>query len=233
VLLPLIYGLVTVIAHYIDEQWKLESKVLLTRELKERHTGENITEALCAVINEWKIDENCINAIVHDNASNMNVTIEKLGWCDVHCFAHTLQFAINSGLDISGVINRLASIARKLVSHFKHSPLAMIALKEKQKQLSVPEHHLIQDVAIRWNFMFEKLLEQRWVIYAVLHDDQWTQGQCKHLYLKRRAVEANRATGHCPQSSSNCHFCIVRSRVCFCITCIPSNSWFFKQTPCF
>lgn len=177
----------TVTVHYINSEWKLESKVLQTREMKERHTGENIAEALLSVINEWKIDEHRISAIVRDNASNMNVAVEKLGWCDVPCFAHTLQLAINNGLDISSVMSRLASIARKLVGHFKHSPLAMTALKEKQKHLSVPEHHLIQDVATRWNstyFMYERLLEQRWAIYAVLHDDQGTQGQYKHLYLK-------------------------------------------------
>ena len=32
--------------------------------------------------------------------------------------------------------------------------------------------------------MYERLLEQRWAIYAVLHDEQGTQSQYKHLYLK-------------------------------------------------
>jgi len=68
---------------------------------------------------------------LRDNGSNMNVAIEKLGWCDVHCFAHTLQLVINSGLDISSGMSHLASITCRLVGHFKHSPLAMTALKEK------------------------------------------------------------------------------------------------------
>jgi len=73
--------------------------------MRERHTGENIAEAPCTAVKEWKIDENRISEIVRDNASSMNVAIEKLGWCDVPCFAHTLQLAINNRLDISTVMS--------------------------------------------------------------------------------------------------------------------------------
>jgi len=103
-------------------------------------------------------------------------------------------------------VSRLASIARKLVGYFKHSSLAMIALKEKQKQLNVPEHHFIQDVATRWNstyFMYERLLEQCWAIYAVLHDEQGTQRQYKHLYLKEDQWKL------LAQKGSSCHHCIM------------------------
>ena len=124
--------------------------------------------------------------MVHDKASNINLAVQNLGWQNVACFAHTLQLAVNNGLEVSQ-INRLASVARKTVGHFQHSSLAMTALKEKQQQLSVPQHHLIQDVATRWNstyFMLERLHEQHWAIYAVLYDEQGTQSQYEHLYLK-------------------------------------------------
>jgi len=61
----------TVTADYISSEWKLESKVLKTREMQERHTGENTAEALSIVIKEWKIDEKRISAIVCDNASTV------------------------------------------------------------------------------------------------------------------------------------------------------------------
>ena len=181
-----IQSYLTVTAHYITSDWKLESKVLQTREMPERHTALNIAEKLRDSIKEWKIDEERVSAIVHDNASNITLAVQNLGWQSVPCFAHTLQLAVNNGLEVSQ-INKLASVARKIVAHFKHSSLAMTALREKQKQLSVPQHHLIQDVATRWNstyFMLERLHEQRWAIYAVLYDEQGTQSQYKHLYLK-------------------------------------------------
>ena len=83
--------------------------------------------------------------------------------------AHTLQLCINSALDVPA-LQRVLSACRKLVGHFKHSVLGMAALKDKQTQLGIPVHHLMQDVATRWNstyFMIERLCEQRVAIYAV------------------------------------------------------------------
>ena len=67
----------------------------------------------------------------------------------------------------------MTAIARKIVGHFKHSVVAMSGLREKQVQLEVPQHHLIQDVSTRWNstyFMLDRLAEQRVAIYATIHD---------------------------------------------------------------
>ena len=74
-----------------------------------------------------------------------------------------------------------------MVGHFKHSIRASVALKDEQKQLNVKEHHLVQDVSTRWNsvyLMFERLQEQQWVLYAVLHDEQITEAKYKCLYPK-------------------------------------------------
>ena len=81
----------------------------------------------------------------------------------------------------------LIAAARKLVGHFKHSVAAVASLNEKQKAMNVPEHRLIQDVCTRWNstyMMMERLAEQRWTIYAVLHDELVTHSEHKNLDLK-------------------------------------------------
>ena len=115
----------TVTAHYIDDNWRMVSRVLPTREIPKRHTGVNIASRLQTVAKEWNIPDDHIVAIVHDNAANMTV---EVGWDDVSCFGHTLQLAINSGLSDS-VLTWLTAAARKLVEHFKHSSNAMAALK--------------------------------------------------------------------------------------------------------
>ena len=76
----------------------------------------------------------------------MTVASRKRGWESVPCVAHTLQLAVNKGLNISQ-ISHIAAVCRKLVGHLKHSSVAMTALKEKQEQLHLEKHHLIQDVS--------------------------------------------------------------------------------------
>ena len=77
----------------------------------------------------------------------------------------------------------MTAVSRKLVGHFKHSVVAMTGLREKQVQLEVPKHSLVEDVATRWN-MLDRLAEQRVSIYATLHDTSITKPQHQCLDLK-------------------------------------------------
>ena len=101
----------------------------------------------------WNIHTSHVSAVVTDNASNMTAALNSLECDHLPCFTHTLQLAVNKGLDANG-LNQLSSLARKLVGHFKHSALATAALRQKQEQMNVPKHHLIQDVVTRWNSTF-------------------------------------------------------------------------------
>jgi len=127
--------------------------------LKERHTGENIAEALRTAINEWKIDENRISAIVCDNTSYIFMLLLR-SWADV-MFTVLLTPAISHKQWIR-YWQCNEPVACKLVGHFKHSPLAMTALKGKQKQLSVCEHHLVDTFIMR-----EKCQADRLVLFLV------------------------------------------------------------------
>ena len=177
---------ITLTVHFITDDWKMESKVIQTEEIPERHTGENISLRLTNVSEQWCIKQKVV-ALVRDNAANM-VSASRIleDWDDLPCFAHTLQLAVKAGLDLP-VINRLSAICRKIVGHFKHSVLAMEALREKQRNMNIAQHSLLQDVATRWNstyFMYDRLLEQRWAVYAVIHDDKVTSSDQRHLDLR-------------------------------------------------
>ena len=173
---------ITITPHYISDEWKIENNVLCTSEMAERHTGANIALRIQEVLEVWNIQGSHVSAVVTDNASNMTAALNSLECGHLPCFAHTLQLAVSKGLDANG-LNQLSSPAKKLVGHFKHSALATASLRQKQEQMNVPKHHLIQDVVTRWNStfpMFQRLLEQRWVVYAVLHDECGSQSQYKH-----------------------------------------------------
>ena len=145
-------------AHFIAEFWEMESKVLLTREMPEHHTGVHISERLMKASVEWKISEKVV-AVVRDNAANMVLASQLLeDWDDLPCFGHTLQLAVKAGLDLA-IISRLTAVCRKIVGHFKHSVVAMGALQEKQQSMNIAQHALVQDVATRWNSMARRLFQ--------------------------------------------------------------------------
>ena len=88
----------------------------------------------------------------------MTVAAADLGWDHLRCFAHTLQLAVTKELLECNEIAKLSAASRKFIGHFKHSVIAMTTLGQKQEQLNVPSHQLIQDVSTLWNskmLMFE------------------------------------------------------------------------------
>ena len=123
----------TITAHYISDEWKIESNVLCTSEMAERHTGANIALRIQEVLEVWNIQASHVSAVVTDNTSNMTAALNSLECGHLPCFAHTLQLAINKGLDANS-LNQLSSLARKLVGHFKHSALATAALRQKKSR---------------------------------------------------------------------------------------------------
>ena len=64
------------------------------------------------------------------------------------CFAHTLQLIVNDGILLQAGVVQLLAICRKIVGHFKHST---VAYHEIQERLSLPPHHLQQDVKTKCN----------------------------------------------------------------------------------
>ena len=148
------------------------------------YRGEYLREVEGAC--EWNIANDGLAAVVRDNAANMVLAVDLVGeWDYLGCFGHTLQLAVNAGLNLNPLSCLLAA-AHKLVGHFKHSVAAVAFLNNKQKAMNVPEHRLIQDVSTRWNstyFIMERLAEQRWTTYAVLHDELVSHSVLSKLFM--------------------------------------------------
>ena len=180
---------ITVSAHYITEGWELFAFVLETRGFPERHTGQAISEKLSEIAKNFALTEK-VTAVVHDQAANMELSLEilnrDLGWESLHCSAHCLQLCLKAGFSINA-IDRLVGAARKLVGHFNHSVVASEQLKRRQAQMGNREKKLVQECATRWNstfYMLERLLEMRWPVSAVLSDEQITKRSDRSLHLR-------------------------------------------------
>lgn len=169
---------ITVTCHYADKDWKLKSAVLLTASMPERHTADNLADKLNQVVDTWGLAGR-VTACVHDNARNIVLANNsaRVRWNSVPCYAHTLNLAVNDGFTAAGV-NRLIVAAGRLVKHFHHSTVATKALEAKQNQMQLPPHRLIKSCKTRWNSvcdMFDRLVEQRWAVTAVLSDRSVTK----------------------------------------------------------
>lgn len=184
-----------VTASFVDEKWQLQTPVLATHNLTERHTADYLANELENIIEEWGIRDTVVS-IVHDNASNVKGVAKtiKESWIDIGCAAHTLQICINHAMGTNKVTNnfisRTVNAASRLVGHFHHSGLATQELLKRQETMAQGSQplKLIQYGRTRWNSihdMFERLLALRWPVTAVLGDKNVVkQATAKTLDLK-------------------------------------------------
>ena len=97
-----------------------------------------------------------------------------MGVFHLPCMSHTLQLAVNKGLDVAR-INRCICHCKSVVTHFKKSTKEMYKLKENQKMLELPSYELVQNCATRWGntlVMLERLMEKQAAITALMHTMQ-------------------------------------------------------------
>ncbi len=172
---------ISVFCSFITEDWQGRSAVLQTHKLpSDSHTTTgSVTERLLSTVQTWGIAGK-VTACVHNNTQGVLSAhaCAHVNWDYATCFATTLQLAVSDGLSEDRV--RIIVAAVKLVKHFNPSLLASEALEQKQGQMCLPQHQLVQSSKARWDTicdMFERLLEQRWAIKAVLSDRTITHRQ--------------------------------------------------------
>lgn len=83
----------TVTAHCIDEEWEIQASTLDTVNVVEDHTGDNISNVLTQIVEDWGIN-NKIHAVVGDNAANMVKAVRTNMWKHIPCYAHSLNHVV-------------------------------------------------------------------------------------------------------------------------------------------
>ena len=85
--------------HYLNKRtWELQSACLQVHYTPEDHTGVNLKQALAHTIEEWHLNANNMVALTTDNARNICLACELLGWRHLNCFGHNLDLAVQKGL---------------------------------------------------------------------------------------------------------------------------------------
>ncbi|XP_073671353.1 zinc finger BED domain-containing protein 4-like [Paramisgurnus dabryanus] len=166
-------SMLSLTAQWIDTDFKLQKIVLHSQEFRGSHTAVAISEAFANMFDTWRIDRSKVHAVVSDNARNMAKAMEDSNLKGIRCMAHTIQLAVNEGLLSQRSIADVIAIGRKIVGHFKHSPLAYSRLQSIQEQFGMPQKRFQQDVSTRWNstyYMLESLFAQKRVLATYIAD---------------------------------------------------------------
>ena len=159
-------SMLSMTAQWVDENFQLKRVVLQCQEFKGSHTSAAIKDAFSSMFERWGIDRTRVHAVVSDNARNMIKAMDDSDLRGIRCVAHTLQLAVNEGVLSQRSIVDIVSTGRKIVGHFKHSPLAYPRLQAIQEQFGMYPKRFQQDVSTRWNSTF----------YMLQRRDAWASG---------------------------------------------------------
>ncbi|KAK9749687.1 hypothetical protein RND81_02G143600 [Saponaria officinalis] len=174
-------GYISLTAHFIDENWQLQKRVLNFSILPPPHSGVAMSIKVTGLLREWGI-ENRIMCITLDNASANDAMVASLkpdlnllsngDYFHVRCCAHILNLIVQEGLkDLDIAILKV----RESVKYCKGSQL------RKQRFLNSVQHvklesarGLRQDVPTRWNstyLMLESALYYRKALNNLARSD--------------------------------------------------------------
>ena len=167
--------LLSLTASWVDTDFTLKSAVLQAKPFRGSHTAEAIAATFEDMLKEWNIPKNRVHVVLRDNAKNMVKAMKDLGLPSLGCAAHSLNLVVHEGLLSQRTICDALASGRKIVGHFKHSPLAYSRLEDIQADMNLPVKRLQQDVHTRWNstfYMVQSLIEQKRPLcaYAADHD---------------------------------------------------------------
>ena len=99
--------MITIITHWTDDEYKVQSTLIAIRELNDDHDGENISEIVHIVTKEFEFVDQ-IGYFVGNNATNNDTAMECLDRCiqeeggvgfdveehQLRCFAYEMQIVV-------------------------------------------------------------------------------------------------------------------------------------------
>lgn len=131
---------------------KMQTVLLALKELKEKHTGDELARNYVEVFNDWTIDMDKIDLMTTDGAANVLNSVEILVGKEksMHCVAHRIHLAVTDALDILE-IKEIITDVKGIVTYVRQSSPTSNLLKD------LCDLRLIQDIITRWNYTLKML----------------------------------------------------------------------------
>ncbi|KAL8474964.1 hypothetical protein ACS0TY_031402 [Phlomoides rotata] len=160
-------GYMAITAHFIDETWKLQSRIIRFIYVPCPHTAEVLCDVLVDCLMDWFIDRK-LSTLTLDNCTTndamINLILNKLDnqslWLEgsllhMRCCAHILNLIVRDGLDVIG--DGIENI-RSGVAFWVATPKRCEKFEETARLLKVStSRKLVLDCKTRWNSTYKML----------------------------------------------------------------------------
>nr|GMD22414.1 zinc finger BED domain-containing protein RICESLEEPER 2-like [Ipomoea batatas] len=223
-------GYICITAHFVDRNWKLNSKILAFCKMEPPHTGQELAGAVFNCLKEWGIDKKIFsltldNATANDSMQTIlkqHLSLQNSLLCEgqffhIRCCAHILNLISQEGLKAaSSSIQKI----RESIKYVKQSEARKILFAKCVEQVGEIDGNvgLRLDVPTRWNstyVMLDSALKyQRAFGSLVLHDkhfvscpssEEWKRGESIRDFLAPFYVITNLFSGS-SYPTSNLYF---------------------------
>ncbi|XP_027347945.1 zinc finger BED domain-containing protein RICESLEEPER 2-like [Abrus precatorius] len=222
-------GYICLTVHFVDENWRLVSKILNFCRMKPPHTGVELEATLFDCLKQWGIDKKVFsitldNAFVNDNMQDIlknHLRVQNSLLCDgeffhVHCSAYILNLIVQEGLKVT---NETLFKIRESVKYVRGSDGRMIKFQDYVQDAGIDTTiGLRLDVSTRWNstyLMLESTIkyEKAFDILQVVDRnykycpsyEEWRKGEKLCEFLEPFYETTNMVSGSC-YPTSNLYF---------------------------
>ncbi|XP_051115044.1 zinc finger BED domain-containing protein RICESLEEPER 1-like [Andrographis paniculata] len=213
-------------ANYVDEDWKLQKKMLNFLSLDPTHTDNVLAEVIIKRLTDWTIDRKLFS-MTFDDCSGYEVMVFRIKeWLsqnrfllknaelfDVRCVTHLVKSIVQEVMEASrDVIHKV----REIIRHVKNSQALLGKFNEIARQVGITSNRcLLLDCPLRWNstyMMLETAIEYKDALCLLqehdapnsngLSETEWEWASSVAGYMKYFLEFTNIITGKkCPTSN--------------------------------
>ncbi|KAL0228053.1 hypothetical protein RCL1_004196 [Eukaryota sp. TZLM3-RCL] len=168
---------ICVVAHYITNDYSLQSVLLDIQSLEHPHTDVAIAQKLREITEFFGIQQR-IESFTTDNAGNIVNAVDSIlesddeepetasDQCNQRCLAHICNLIVKSGMVF---LSEITTKVRSFVGKLHHSSMMKQQLCSAAEELGRKYKNMPMDVATRWNSTFDMLSAYRDQLLVIQH----------------------------------------------------------------